>query len=222
MSSERLLYRIYDFFTNLTLESIFYKILSMLIFGFLLSLYSYLPFVVYMSHNTFFSYDFFKDGLVALNIFNIFIVILISIMTILFTGGIPTYIIKKYYLHIEIKEELKIFFQINLVINNLYFSIAILVMLLDGFTMNRIIFAFGFLMYILVLTTSISTHIAIIVYCNFKIQFYSTITYPSSIYTTLIMFWGSKYTNNIVSSTLREFGVGGNLDIAVENLYNKK
>ena len=47
---------------NLTAESIFYRSINFIFFSWLMSLYVYLPFLVYMSNYGFFSYDLFNNG----------------------------------------------------------------------------------------------------------------------------------------------------------------
>lgn len=46
------------FIQNLTPENMFYRAINFLFFGWLMSMYIYIPFLVYMSNNGFFSYDF--------------------------------------------------------------------------------------------------------------------------------------------------------------------
>lgn len=52
-----------------------------------MSLYVYVPFLVYMSNYGFFSYDFFINGLFAINVISLYVVLFLIVFSMILSGG---------------------------------------------------------------------------------------------------------------------------------------
>ena len=76
-----------SFIQNLKPENLFYRIINFIFFGWLISMYIYIPFLVYMSNYGFFSYDLFNDGLFAIKIISLNMLVLMIGFSFILTGG---------------------------------------------------------------------------------------------------------------------------------------
>lgn len=74
-----------DFPNKLSLKELIYRFVNFIIFGWILSLYIYIPFLVYMNYHGFFSYDLFNSGLFAINIISLYAVYFLIGFSVLFS-----------------------------------------------------------------------------------------------------------------------------------------
>ncbi|RLA84316.1 MAG: hypothetical protein DRG78_01755 [Epsilonproteobacteria bacterium] len=198
---------------NITPTNMIYRIISILIFGFIMSLYLYLPFIVYMGHYHIFPYDFFgEQGVLAINIFSFFIILFILTMSILFTGGISNIIVSRYY---KIKsfsnDTIMLIMNICFIV---FLGISILTLSIPAEFMKNIswfIFAF-------ILSLLITLHMGMLYYANVKTQIFSVISIFGFAIPLLVFILFNSSAASLVSITLKKFGVGGEIEATVTRI----
>ncbi len=72
---------------KLTPKELLFRGLNFFLLGWILSFYIYIPFLVYMGNHGFFSYDLFNNGLFAINIFSLFIAIILMMFSLMISGS---------------------------------------------------------------------------------------------------------------------------------------
>lgn len=96
-----------SFLQQLTPQELLYRCLNFFLFGWILSFYIYIPFLVYMSNNGFFSYDLFNNGLFAINIFSLFIAIILIGFSLMISGSFGLMLFYKKNNHVKVLKAIK-------------------------------------------------------------------------------------------------------------------
>lgn len=190
---------------NLTPLNIFFKIINGSILLFLLSIYTYIPFIVYMDQNNIFPYDFFtEEGIFAVNLFSVYILIIALFMSAGLSGGLVAYVALK-------RNKLKIHFIVKLliIINFITLACFVLIMILD--TSDR----FGYLVFLMVLSFVISVNIVFLFFTTSIQQFIVMISSLGFILPTILFMILPTQTTTLVSGILSNFGIGGNIEAKV-------
>lgn len=197
-----------------TPENILYRIINIIIFSFLMSFYTYIPFLVYMNHYGFFSYDLFNYGSFAINIMSIYIVFFLITFSMIFSLGFGiaiTYSLNKY------KMPKWNWFIISF---NIFIILLFILFIYSNFeftetTFNRI----SWLLFLLIVSIPICIHIALTfcIFTSVKSQLISTfltfcIILPITFFSTF-----EAQTSRLTSIAFKIFSIGSNLPIKIED-----
>jgi hypothetical protein len=185
-----------------------------------------LMFIIYMKENSFFSYDFFINGLFGLSIFYYLIVFFIAIFSFFLTSSLffifevlikisPHFkyirrLIKKnkfHYLLNKYRDE--IFIAFLFLIINLIIDISLFIKANDAIQ--------SFFIFILLVCSSATIHISYLSFAKVKTKLISLL-FTSSIIIFSGLFFIDK-TANLVEFGLQYFGVGGH-DVKINNIDN--
>jgi hypothetical protein len=226
---------IQDFFPEyikekLTLENLFFRGLLFILSSFMLSVYIYVPFLLYMQEYKFYSYDFFtSEGLFAINVFLVIIVFLIIGMSFLLVFGIIRFISDFLIKNIR-KVELK--YDIFPLVINIIIGIILIFFFnskeyQDTTTNNVKEVIFSTIIFTYLLSFFLSTHIIISTsfYIKTRYIFLTTVLLYTLILPVLFLSY-QKQVVDLVSISLKNFGVGGEVKIEVydkrfDNINNK-
>lgn len=202
---------------NLTAESIFYRSINFIFFSWLMSLYVYLPFLVYMSNYGFFSYDLFNNGLFAINLIALYIVIFLIVLSIMLTGGFCSIIACKLSGY-EIPKYNKWLIGLNMFVLTLF----ILFIYDDPLLIEENLDYFTWIIFLIVISFPISLHIALIVIGSSKYQFLNVIFSFCFVLPFLFFNIFPESTSKLTSKMFKTFGIGGNIPIKIENSSDNK
>lgn len=201
-----------SFTKNLTPENIFYRAINFLFFGWLMSLYIYIPFLVYMSNYSFFSYDFFINGLFAINVISLYVVLFLIVISMLISGGFGIYITLKISGYTIPKGN-----KIGMVVN-LFMIILFTLFIYDDFSFSKKTFdMISWFMFLLVVSFPISFHISLMIWGSTKNQFFSALFSFGFILPILFFNIFPDSTSKLTSIMLKNFNIGGNVDVKVIN-----
>ena len=197
-------------------------IISMIVFPYIIILL----FVTYMSHNNFFSYDFFTDGIFGMKLYFLTSMLFLLFLAFLVSSSIIGYIGRKKYTEnaLENKPFLK-FIAYDKAFNRL---IMIINFILICFFLALIIAKINFIpwvLFILFFSSLICFHIGILLFHEIRKQIGSL---ALVIFVTFVGCLGlPDQISNFLSVGLRAFGSGGNIDISItimgkeEPIYGK-
>lgn len=157
----------------------------------------FLIFIVYMSHNNFFSYDFFIDGLFGMKLFFSVVVISIIMMSLYTTSGIIVVIGKK-----KFNDWFGIY-----VLNFLIITIIIL------FAISGYI-SWTYLIYLMIIFIAICAHIGLLLYKSARTQLISLLIISVVIPSLTVIF--ASETSQILSIGLKAFGIGGKEKVEIK------
>ena len=191
----------------------FYRVLSIVLSSLFFSFIPLLLFLIYMSHHSFFSYDFFSEGVFGLKVFFIFASLSVFLTSLALFGSIVP-ITKRYMLRKEqkIENEDKVALCVSIPIN--IFFIAL-------FSYFAYVGEHGFrILYIFVITFFISLHLASLIHAKPSNQLKSLIGLICII--TFMSLAFSKEASSALASGLRNYGVGGEINVALKpKFFNK-
>lgn len=198
-----------------TLKNIFYRIINIIVFSFLMSIYTYIPFLVYMNHYGFFSYDLFNNGLFAINIISFYVVFFLITFSLMFSLGIGiafTYSLNKEYKMPK--------WNWYIIIFNLVIVLVFVIFIYSKFdftenTFNRITWLF----FLLFVSVPICIHLSLTftIFSSIKSQLISTfisfcIILPISFFS---IFEGP--TSKLTSIAFEIFSIGGKISIEIKD-----
>lgn len=196
-----------SFIKNLTPENIFYRAINFLFFGWLMSLYVYVPFLVYMSNYGFFSYDFFINGLFAINVISLYVVLFLVVFSMILTGGFGIAFACKLSRYNIPKGN-----KFGIILNIFVISLSIL-FVYDGFSFSKISwFSFLFLV-----SLPISLHVSLMIFGSAKHQFFSAILSFCFVLPMLFFNIFPDSTSKLTSIILKKFNIGGDIGIKIVN-----
>ncbi|MDD2657886.1 MAG: hypothetical protein PHD04_04515 [Candidatus Pacebacteria bacterium] len=178
-------------------SELFYRALSSLLSMFIVPHIVFLIFIVYMSHNNFFSYDFFIDGLFGMKLFFSVVVISILFMAAYTTSGMIGIIGKK-----KFKDWWGV-----------YLTNCSVILILILLALSEHI-SWTYFLYIMVILTTISIHVALLIYRSLRTQFFSLLIISITIPFITIIF--ASETSRILSIGLKAFGIGGNEKVEIK------
>lgn len=206
-----------EYSKNLTIESIFYRSINFIFFSYLMSLYIYIPFLVYMSNYGFFSYDLFNNGIFAINLIALYVVIFLVVLSIMITGGFSTIFACKLS-------------GCNTPKNNkylIYLNIFVLVLFIlfiyeDSSLTENIINNLVWIIFLFIISFPISLHMALIFFGSTKSQFFSIIFSFCFLLPFLFFNVFPESTSKLTSKMFKIFGIGGNIPIQIEYRLDNK
>lgn len=206
-------------FKNIQEETI-YKIITFLLSSFLYTnLLPIMMFIIYMKQKSFFSYDFFMDGLFGLNVFYFFIVLTIILFIIFLTSSLffitevvtkisqRKKIIKDKKVFLYFKRYLSLKYKSNMFSFFLFFSLNIFISYAFVTTYWNEAIMFSYFTYLALICAIITIHFSILIFAKAKIGLFSLL-----ITFTLITIIGIKYqtkTAGLVKHGLTIFGSAG-------------
>jgi hypothetical protein len=203
---------------KLTLKNILYRIINILLFGILFSIYIYVPFIGYMAHYGFFAYDFFVDqGIFAINVFSIFIVFFAISFSFIVTGGLGIVFACKL---IKMK-----MFKANwyLIGMNVLILSLLLILTVEMYEDSQKYYQMlEWYIFLVLLSLIVSTHISIVIniYSSVKHQLLSTFFTFCILLPVFFFVIFPVPSAKLVSNTLATFGVGGNIKVAIIDKAN--
>lgn len=204
-----------SYLEKVTLKEILYRSINFLLLGWIFSFYIYIPFLVYMSNNGFFSYDLFNNGLFAINVFSLFIAIILMGISIMISGGFGLrFVCKKNQSFKLIRALMLLNSLVNMmIISFIYYKSSFSIEILE------IILWFLFLF---LTSLIISIHIGIMIFGTAKSQFFSLILIFIILLPILFFNTFPKQTSKLTSIAFKVFNIGGNVKVIVKNKINKE
>lgn len=197
----------------ITSKSLFLSLINSVIFTYILSVYIYMPFVLYMQNYGFFSYDFFtNDGLSALNIFTSLIIIFTLIYSFILNGGFAVLIV---LLINKIKfSKLNFLYYVNIISTILIFILPIMYLISsDNIDVKSI---FMRMLFLYIFTFFVSLYLAFLVFGKVFQKFMCLIIVFGLILPIISYFYTSE-GSFFIGKVLRSFGVGGEIKICAIN-----
>jgi len=204
---------------KLTPSSLLFRIVNFLLTSFLMSIYAYVPFILYMSEYNFYSYDFFTtEGLFAINVFLFIIVSFIFAISITLTLGL----VKYFYDYILMKNGItdgsnSKEFKFITIANFIFLLIVIIMFIFLEDKNNEALYTILFF-YILSFLVSFQMIISFSLSAKAKYVLLSTILIYMFILPVLFIN-NQKQVATLVSISLKKFGVGGGINVEV---YDKR
>lgn len=204
---------------KLTPSSLLFRIVNFLLTSFLMSIYAYVPFILYMSEYNFYSYDFFTtEGLFAINVFLFIIVSFIFAISITLTLGL----VKYFYDYILMKNGItdgsnSKDFKFITIANFIFLLIVIIMFIFLEDKNNEALYTILFF-YILSFLVSFQMIISFSLSAKAKYVLLSTILIYMFILPVLFIN-NQKQVATLVSISLKKFGVGGGINVEV---YDKR
>lgn len=181
-------------------KELFARVVSYFMSSLILPNIVILLFLVYMSHNNFFSYDFFIEGIFGMKMFFLMTVVFVFFMSLILGSGIiVTFCIKK--------EKCKFKDGILIYILNLLFLIAIILSVFANFIV------WEWALYIILISILINIHISMLLFYNAKYQLYSFASFIFFGFILTTQF--SAETARLLSIGLKTFGVGGGVKVTL-------
>lgn len=209
---------------NITPKNLLYRGINTLIFGWILSLYVYIPFLVYMNYHGFFSYDFFgQDGLFAINVFTFYTAFFLLSFSFLFTGSIGIYLVYHICIYLKKKEEYNLkkmpTFNWYIMPANIIIFIFTFILISENIngegTSNNI----AWVLFLFTVSIPINIHIGTLFFGSIKSQLISTIFSFGIILPIAFFNIFSGSTSKLLSIALKSFHVGGNIPIIITDKY---
>lgn len=206
-----------SFIKNLTPENIFYRAINFLFFGWLMSLYVYVPFLVYMSNYGFFSYDFFINGLFAINVISLYVVLFLIVFSMILSGGFGiAFACKLSEYNIPKGNKLGIVF-------NIFIIILFVLFVYDDFSFSKKTFdIISWLSFLLFVSLPISFHISLMIFGSAKNQFFSAVLSFCFVLPVLFFNIFPDSTSKLTSIILKKFNIGGNVDVKIDSRLDNK
>ncbi len=162
-------------------------------------------FLVYMSHNNFFSYDFFSEGIFGMKMFFLTTIVFIFVMSLaLFSGIILFFCIKKE--------------KCNLKDSLIFYIINFLFLLLIILSVIEKIIVWEWALYIIIISILVNIHISMLLFYRARHQFISFISFIFFGFMLTTQF--SEETARLLSIGLKTFGAGGGIDITLTTDQN--
>jgi len=190
-----------------------YRSISLILSSLILPNIFLLLFIVYMNYGHFFSYDFFDDGIFGMKLFFVMTIVIVFIMSLIFSGSIIIFIGNK-------KSNYKIFEDSNTwwwiyLLNISSIILSILLIISSKLSWQWFLFIF-------IISLVVCIHLSILIFYDVKVQLLSFITSMSIIIFLFISF--PKEEARLLSLALKSFGVGGyiNTELKVKNGEVKK
>lgn len=206
-----------SFIKNLTPENIFYRAINFLFFGWLMSLYVYVPFLVYMSNYGFFSYDFFINGLFAINVISLYVVLFLIVFSMILSGGFSIAFACKLSGY-NIPKGNKFWIIFNIFIISLF-----ILFIYDSFSLSKKTFdIISWLSFLLFVSLPISFHISLMIFGSAKNQFFSALLSFGFVLPVLFFNVFPDSTSKLTSIILKKFNIGGNVDVEIESRLDNK
>jgi len=175
-------------------KELFARIISYFISSLILPNIVIMLFLVYMSHNNFFSYDFFSEGIFGMKMFFLMTIVFIFMMSLALFSGIIVFICIK-----KDKCKLKDTFFIY-IINLLFLSIVI-----GGAFFKMIIWEWA--LYVIIIALLVNIHITMLLFYKAR---YQLISFANFIFFGFILTTQfSAETARLLSIGLKTFGTGG-------------
>ncbi|WP_323588836.1 hypothetical protein [Aliarcobacter butzleri] len=205
-----------SFIQNLKPENLFYRIINFIFFGWLISMYIYIPFLVYMSNYGFFSYDLFNDGLFAIKIISLNMLVLMIGFSFILTGGFGIALASS-----NSKYSVMKYNKWLILVNIIILILIIFILIGDNSLFEKRVDKIAWFLFLFSVSLPISIHISLIFLGSIKAQFISTffsfcIILPA-LFFSMFMGSASKLTSNIFKS----FNLGGDIPVKILNKIDK-
>ncbi len=202
---------------NITPTNIFFRIINGSIFLFLLSIYVYIPFIVYMDTYNIFPYDFFTgEGIFAINLFSIYISIFVILMSFSLFGGLVGSLVCSIH-KIKVSNILK-----GLSIFNILVLFLFIVFLTEISQNDNFWEKLGFITLLSFISIIVSHYVAISIFSTSKNQFLSMMISFLFILPYIFFIFLPSPTSQLVSNTLKSFGIGGEISIVIKRIDREK
>jgi len=181
-------------------KELFARIISYFLSSLILPNIVLMLFLVYMSHNNFFSYDFFNEGIFGMKMFFLMTIVFVFVISLtLFSGIILTFCIKKE--KCKLKDSFIIF-----ILNFLFLLLIILSVLAK-------IIVWEWAVYIIIISILINIHISMLLFYTAKHQLISFASFIFFGFMLTTQF--SAETARLLSIGLKTFGAGGKIDVTL-------
>ncbi len=190
-----------------------FRILSILLSSLFFANIPTLLFLAYMGHYGFFSYDLFSEGIFAMRAFFVMTLLFLLVSSLSFSGFAffitEKYIIKKKWRKNINKTKNKNY--LGLIGSTFLFNFFMLVLVFFPIAENKTVFVF----YVFIIGLFVSAHLAFIVYAMPYFQFRSLLI--AIVVSVFVSFQYQEQLSNALSIVLRNYGIGGNIDVVVKS-----
>ncbi len=176
------------------------RIISYFVSSLILPNIIFLLFLIYMSYNNFFSYDFFTEGIFGMKLFFLMTIVFVFTFSLFLSSGIISMICIK-----EKKCEWKD--------NTFVFIINVLLYLIIISGAYENIIPWSSAIYIILISIIINIHLSMLIFYNAEIQLFSFGIFI--IFTFFLTTQFSAETSRLVSIGLKTFGSGGEIETII-------
>lgn len=194
-------------------KELIFRVLSYLSTSIVFSNIITVMFIIYMSNNGFFSYDFFIDGIFGMKLFFLVSIIFLFFYAIFSVGSLIAIIKAK-----KEKKSLKEVFKAYWV----FFIFNFIILLMETLLIIEGFLEWEWILFLTIISLLICMHIGVLISFDTKIQFRSLLFVVFMIFCISIQF--QEMTSKVVALGLKNFSIGGDVKAKVvsKNLKEEK
>lgn len=184
-------------------KELIFRIISYFLSSLILPNIIFLLFITYMSHNNFFSYDFFTEGIFGMKLFFLMTIVFIFAFSIFLSSWIVLLVcIRKKKCKLSDNKILLSIFPVNII----FFFLMIL-------SACGNIIPWGWFFYIILISIMINIHLSTLIFYNVRHQLSSLCVFIILLFLLTINF--SAETSRLISIGLKAFGSGGEIETVI-------